>query len=371
MPAAPLSAAPPSAAPSPVIVCSTHDQGEPQVVLADGSYETDAERVFWRHSRDAEVLRLPLQAPVSVRPVRHFPTQRTASDGEQRLVAALAPHRVHVPAARRDPEDVRNVALRRRLVRALRDGDPVAAETAAVVLWRQVGLSDAHDALAACLSDVGAAWAAGFATIRDERPVTTSVRTVLERLRASSTAACSGDPVVLLTPPGDGHTLGLTALAHQLLEAGRDSLVMDDLPLEELAALLRERPVAAVVVSAHLPLSQATARQLVAAVRRASPRTLVVLGGPGVPRSVRGVDLVTDDPTALLQLLDSSTTVLTPREREVLRAVAEGRTNVEIAAALGLSAATVKTHLDHVFAKIGTGDRAAAVARALRQGWIT
>jgi DNA-binding CsgD family transcriptional regulator len=197
------------------------------------------------------------------------------------------------------------------------------------------------------------------------------VRAVLERLRATSAPAPDGPLVLLMVPSGDRHTLALTALAHQLQEAGRRTLVVDDLPRQELLGLLAEQPVAAVVVSAHLPLAAVTARQLATDVRSSSPSTLLVLGGPGAPRGVRGVDLVTDDAVELLALLTAATAVLTPRECEVLREVAEGRTNNEIADVLGLSPATVKTHLDHVFSKTGTEHRAAAVARALRQGWIT
>jgi DNA-binding CsgD family transcriptional regulator len=173
-----------------------------------------------------------------------------------------------------------------------------------------------------------------------------------------------------MVPAGDRHTLALTALAHQLQERGRRALVVDDLPRQELLGLLSDEPVAAVVVSAHLPLAAAAARHLAVDVRAASPSTLVVVGGPGAPRGARGLDLVTDDPAELLELLAGAGAVLTPRECEVLREVAEGRTNNEIAQALGLAPATVKTHLDHVFAKTGTEHRAAAVARALRQGWI-
>jgi DNA-binding CsgD family transcriptional regulator len=54
---------------------------------------------------------------------------------------------------------------------------------------------------------------------------------------------------------------------------------------------------------------------------------------------------------------------LTGREREVLLLVARGRTNREIAALLWLSPATVRTHLEHVFEKLGVNTRAAAVAR--------
>jgi DNA-binding NarL/FixJ family response regulator len=59
---------------------------------------------------------------------------------------------------------------------------------------------------------------------------------------------------------------------------------------------------------------------------------------------------------------------LTPRELEVLQLIAQGRSNAEIAAALFVSAATVKTHVNHVFAKIGARDRAQAVHYAYTHG---
>ncbi|MFJ4854188.1 response regulator [Streptomyces sp. NPDC088730] len=59
---------------------------------------------------------------------------------------------------------------------------------------------------------------------------------------------------------------------------------------------------------------------------------------------------------------------LSAREREVLELVARGTSNREIAALLFISEATVKTHLTHVFAKLGAKDRAAAVAVAYERG---
>jgi DNA-binding CsgD family transcriptional regulator len=56
---------------------------------------------------------------------------------------------------------------------------------------------------------------------------------------------------------------------------------------------------------------------------------------------------------------------LTPRESEILRWAATGRTNAAIAEMLGVGPATVKTHLEHIFVKLGVKNRAAAVA-ALR-----
>jgi DNA-binding NarL/FixJ family response regulator len=59
---------------------------------------------------------------------------------------------------------------------------------------------------------------------------------------------------------------------------------------------------------------------------------------------------------------------LTPREAEVLALVASGLSNREIAGRLVVSEATVKTHINHVFAKIGARDRAQAVHYAYTHG---
>ena len=59
---------------------------------------------------------------------------------------------------------------------------------------------------------------------------------------------------------------------------------------------------------------------------------------------------------------------LTPREREILNLAAEGRSAPEIARVLFLSTNTIKTHLSNIYEKLGVSDRAAAVAKALREG---
>jgi DNA-binding NarL/FixJ family response regulator len=62
---------------------------------------------------------------------------------------------------------------------------------------------------------------------------------------------------------------------------------------------------------------------------------------------------------------------LTPREAEVLRLIAAGKSNREIARALFVSEATVKTHVNRIFAKTGSRDRGQAVHYAYTRGYAS
>jgi DNA-binding NarL/FixJ family response regulator len=62
---------------------------------------------------------------------------------------------------------------------------------------------------------------------------------------------------------------------------------------------------------------------------------------------------------------------LSQRELEVLELIAQGSTNREAGKRLFISETTVKTHLLHVYAKLGVNDRAAAVATAFSRGYLT
>jgi NarL family two-component system response regulator LiaR len=62
--------------------------------------------------------------------------------------------------------------------------------------------------------------------------------------------------------------------------------------------------------------------------------------------------------------------VLTPRERQVLEALARGRANTEIARSLGLGRETVKTHVSSILTKLGLADRTQAAIFALQQGLV-
>jgi len=61
---------------------------------------------------------------------------------------------------------------------------------------------------------------------------------------------------------------------------------------------------------------------------------------------------------------------LTPRETEILTLIAKGLSNRTAAETLGLSRATVRTHLEHIYAKLDVSNRTEAVTEAIRRGLI-
>ncbi|MBI4939247.1 MAG: response regulator transcription factor [Actinobacteria bacterium] len=108
-------------------------------------------------------------------------------------------------------------------------------------------------------------------------------------------------------------------------------------------------------------LKRSTPADLVHAVRLvASGRSLVV------PTSARG-HLATQRPAS--DPYGAALAALTERERDVLRLVARGRTNAEIAADLFLGRETVKTHVSGILAKLGARDRTHAVVIAYDSGF--
>lgn len=92
-----------------------------------------------------------------------------------------------------------------------------------------------------------------------------------------------------------------------------------------------------------------------------------VLDGEIQRRLVSAATAARPTPEATSQTPDN----LTVREVEVLRLIAAGRSNAQIAAELFVSEATVKTHINHLFAKAGVRDRAQAVRYAYRHGLVS
>lgn len=113
-------------------------------------------------------------------------------------------------------------------------------------------------------------------------------------------------------------------------------------------------------VSAVLP-SNATAPQIVAAIE-------AVAAGLGVfdPEAVERFP----PPSRVLDSSEPPVEPLTPRETEVLRAMAEGLANKEIAVRLGVSENTVKFHVASVMGKLGAGSRTEAVMQGIRLGIV-
>jgi two-component system nitrate/nitrite response regulator NarL len=87
-------------------------------------------------------------------------------------------------------------------------------------------------------------------------------------------------------------------------------------------------------------------------------------------RDVLSPDLAVDLAGEIRRRAEPTRPVLSPREREVLERIARGRSIPAIAAELFLAPSTVKTHVQRLYEKLGVGDRAAAVAEAMRQGLL-
>jgi DNA-binding NarL/FixJ family response regulator len=109
--------------------------------------------------------------------------------------------------------------------------------------------------------------------------------------------------------------------------------------------------------------SAAEIRQAIAAVRRGE-----ALLDPSVQR--RLLDALASNPGGIPAADAELPDGLTPREGDVLRLMAAGRTNQEIAADLVVSEGTVKTHVNRIFSKAGVRDRGQAVAYAYRHGLV-
>jgi DNA-binding NarL/FixJ family response regulator len=144
---------------------------------------------------------------------------------------------------------------------------------------------------------------------------------VLERLSDSAVR------VLVLT------TYDTDALVYQALRAGAGGFLLKDVPRSQLLHAVRT------VAAGDELLSPAITRRLV-------ERFLA--------------------PVPLSPKLDR----LTERETDVLRLVASGLSNAEVAASLFVSEATVKTHLAHVFTKLDLRDRAQAVVVAYESGLV-
>lgn len=126
------------------------------------------------------------------------------------------------------------------------------------------------------------------------------------------------------------------------------------------------------------PLPDGPAVPLIRMLRARGWQRVVVLSGKADARAihstltcgVRSVIVHHEDEPELAPARPKGAAVLSERELEVLRMVADGQTNRTVGEHLGLSALTVKSHLARIARKLGCGDRAEMVATAIRNGYI-
>ena len=134
-------------------------------------------------------------------------------------------------------------------------------------------------------------------------------------------------------------TFGLDEYILDALRAGASGFLLKDAPTQEVIAAVRA------VAAGDAVLSAGVTRQLLDQVARRLPAP------------------ITREPDAA--------EALTGREQEVLRMLATGLSNAEIAKALTVSEPTVKTHVSHILAKLGLRDRVQAVIYAYETGLIS
>ncbi|MEE1813296.1 response regulator transcription factor [Streptomyces sp. BE133] len=204
---------------------------------------------------------------------------------------------------------------------------------------------------------------AGFAGLLDTQPDFTVVGTASDGAEAVRVCAEQRPDVVLMdvrmpgtdgieataqiraaAPDGGGPrililtTFDLDEHVYDALAAGAGGFLLKDVTAERLFDAVR------VVAAGEALLAPTVTRRLIGEFARLRRR----------PRAV---------PTAPL-------TALTPRETEVLRLIAEGLSNPEIAARLSVSEETVKTHVSRILNKLGLRDRTQAVVAAYESGLV-
>ncbi len=153
---------------------------------------------------------------------------------------------------------------------------------------------------------------------------------------AATKLLTSADPsprVLILT------TFDLDEYVYDALQAGASGFLLKDVTAERLFDAVR------VIAAGEALLAPSVTRRLISEFARQRRRPAA--GQPAAPLAA-----------------------LTPRETEVLRLIAEGLSNPEIAARLVVTEETVKSHVSRILAKLGLRDRTQAVVRAYESGLV-
>jgi DNA-binding NarL/FixJ family response regulator len=154
----------------------------------------------------------------------------------------------------------------------------------------------------------------------------------IEATRQVTHAGADGPRVLILT------TFDLDEYVYDALRAGASGFLLKDTSAERLFEAVR------VIAAGEALLAPAVTRRLITQFAQSRPNA----GAPTL----------------------KTLSTLTARETQVLRLVAEGLSNPEIAVRLAVSEETVKTHVSHVLTKLGLRDRTQAVVTAYESGLI-
>jgi DNA-binding NarL/FixJ family response regulator len=205
---------------------------------------------------------------------------------------------------------------------------------------------------------------AGFRMLLEEQPDITVVGEAADGAEAIRLTRSLGPDVVLMDVRMPG-TDGIEATRRIAAESGGTRvLVLTTYDLDEYAfAALRYG-------ASGFLLKDARPADLADAIRVVAKGDAII--APGVTRRLLDnfAGLLPDGPAAGTAPDSAPLNQLTDREREVLVRVAEGLSNTEIAAALVISEATVKSHLGRILAKLGLRDRVQAVIFAYQAGLV-
>ena len=155
---------------------------------------------------------------------------------------------------------------------------------------------------------------------------------VMDGIEATRRIAADGGPRILVLT-----TFDLDEHVYDALSAGASGFLLKDVTAERLFDAVR------VVAAGEALLAPAVTRRLIAEFARLRPPPRAAIPAVGA---------------------------LTPRETEVLRLIAAGLSNPEIATRLVVSEETVKTHVSRVLAKLGLRDRTQAVVAAYESGLV-
>jgi len=158
------------------------------------------------------------------------------------------------------------------------------------------------------------------------------------------------------------------------LDKVKPDIVLLDLGLPDVRGVGAVRTLMEAGAKHVLVLSGAGSAELVRECLQAGAQGFLLKTAPetalvgAIHRIVSGERVVDD--SLIGALFEAPPAGLTPRELEVLRAVADGCTNRQVASRLGVSEDTIKTHLSRSMEKLGAADRTHAIAILLRRGLL-